>query len=106
MRGGALRSKIVIYERTDVRNSDYGSTEETFAEYLTTRAEVRFMSGNEVLQNETIANVSTATFIIRYRAGIDEKMEVEYNSDRYNIKVIEENTRKTMLKLTCQKIVN
>lgn len=106
MRGGPLRTKIVIYERTDVRNSDYGSTEETYTEFLTTRAEVRFMSGSEVLQNETIANVAAVTFIMRYRSGITETMEVEYDLDRYNIKIIEENTRKTMLKLTCQKIVN
>ena len=106
MRAGALRKKIVIYERTDVINSDYGSTEETYSEFLTTRAEVRFMSGAEVVQNETIANVAVVSFIMRYRAGIEETMEVEYDSDRYNIKVIEENTRKTMLTLTCQKIVN
>lgn len=106
MRGGGLRAKIIIYQRTDVRNTDYGSTEETYSEFLTTRADVKFMSGAEVLQNETIANVSVVTFIIRYRTGILETMEVEYDSDRYNIKVIEENQRKTMIKMTCQKIVN
>ncbi len=106
MRAGPLKYKVVIYERTDTRDSDLGSYKETYSIFLTTRADVRFMSGAEVIQNEALTNTAVVRFIIRYREGIDETMEVEFDGDRYNIKVIEPGYNKVMLTLTCTKIIN
>mgnify|MGYP006307178349 FL=1 len=106
MRAGQLRESISIYEEVTSKDSDFGSTESTFNLVMKTRADVKFISGTELLSNETVSNSSKALFTIRLREGIKETMEIEYRGDRYNIEYIEENRKHRIMKLTTSKILN
>lgn len=102
---GKLRHSITFYGRTDDQESDYGSVGEAFAEGITCRAAVKFVSGAETIQSQTLVNTTAVQFMIRYRSAITEKMKILWDSSYYAIKVIEQDEKKTMLTITTTKIV-
>ena len=105
VRAGKLRRRVGLYEPARSRD-DYGAMTESYALWKTVWAEVRFISGRELILSETVSNTTTAQFLIRYRDDVKEEMRVKYDSDYYNILVIEEIQTKRMLKLTASKIIN
>ena len=106
MRAGRLRERIDIYQEVTTINSDYGAPENTFSLYASTRADVRFLNGTELIQGGAVSNSTNALFTLRFREGIDETMQIEYRGDRYNIRYIEENRKNEVLRLTASKILN
>lgn len=102
---GKLNQVITFYGRTDQKENDYGSMDETYAEGITCRAQVKFISGSEVIRSETLANTQAVQFIIRYRSGINEKMRILYDGSYYAVRVIEHDEKKTMQTITTAKIV-
>ena len=106
MRAGKLSKRITIYKKTEGQSQDFGSIQESYSKMCEVWAEVRYLSGREILLNDALVTSTAATFIIRIRPDISESMEIEYNGSRWNIQYMEEDTRATMLKLTASKIVN
>ena len=106
MRSGKLRERIGIYKETNLTDTNFGSPVTSSSLFCSARAEVRFISGKELLINSTVSNATTAQFIMRFREGIDETMQVEYRGDRYNIQYLEENRKTGLLKITGAKILN
>lgn len=102
---GRLTQSITFYTRSDQQESDYGSIDGTFAEGITCRAAVKFVSGAETILSETLANTTVVQFMIRYRAAISEEMKIAWDGAEYAIKVIEQDEKKTMLTITTTKIV-
>jgi len=106
MRAGRLRERIDLYREVSTTDSDYGSQENTFELYDSTRADVKPLNGAELLMNETVSNTTSVQFIIRWKESITETMQIEYRGDRYNIEYIEENRKNKMIKITASKILN
>ena len=102
---GKLNKSITFYDRTDQKESDYGSMDETFTEGITCRAFVKFLSGSETIQSETLANTTAVQFMIRYRSAVTESQRILYDGNYYAIRVIEQDDKKTMLTITTAKIV-
>lgn len=102
---GRLTKSITFYDRTDAKESDYGSMGETFAEGITCRAAVKFISGSETIQSETLSNTTVVQFMIRYRSAVTESQRILYDGDYYQVRVIEQDEKKTMLTITTAKIV-
>jgi len=105
MRAGDLRDKITFYSKTTGKDQ-YGAATESYTLLYSVRAKIRYLRGDEILLNSTTVNTTALQFIIRYRNGISENMEIEYEGARYNIQVIEIAERSMMMKLTASKIVN
>lgn len=102
---GKLNKSITFYDRTDQKETDYGSMDETFAEGITCRAAVKFISGSETIQSETLSNITVVQFMIRYRSAVNEKQRILYDGDYYAVRVIEQDEKKTMQTITTAKIV-
>ncbi len=105
MRAGSLRHKITFYSRADVKDA-YGAMTETYTEEFSMRAETRYLKGAEIIMNSTLSNTTTIQFITRYRSTVTESMQIGYDGDRFDIRVIEVSGKKQMLKITATKILN
>lgn len=102
---GKLRHSITFYDRSDNKESDYGSVDESFAEGITCRAAVKFMSGSETMQSQTMVNITVVQFTIRYRSGVTETQRILWQGDYYAVKVIEQDEKQTTQIITTTKIV-
>jgi SPP1 family predicted phage head-tail adaptor len=63
-------------------------------------------SGNEYVTNGIGNDSATYTFLIRYRADVDEKAKVKFEGREYNITFIAEPVRKSYLELTTERLKN
>lgn len=106
MRAGKLREAVEIFKEVSTTDEDFGSDVNTFESYLKTRADVRFTSGGESEQNNTVVNTASVVFWIRFKEGLTETMQVEWRSNRYKIEYIEENRKSRLIKLQTSKILN
>lgn len=84
MRAGLLRDEITVEKLTTMKDS-YGSIEESWEAKLSTRAEVKYNSGNRAALNNEIIHTSNITFIVRYYHPIDESDRILYKGKRYRI---------------------
>lgn len=92
MQSGRLRHRVKFYAKVTTRD-DYGSSQDTWpTATIITRCELRWTSGNRILENEEKIYTKNMEIIIRYRTGITETMRVQLDetSDRYWINYIEE----------------
>lgn len=87
MKSGILRESIEIWEYT-VSTSDYGDTTKTWTKSYTTRANVRYNSGNKVNQNDEVFYPRTRTFIVRYYVPVSEPNRVKYDGKFWQIESI------------------
>lgn len=106
MRGGKLRESVEIFKEVSTTDPDFGSDVNVFESWLKTRADVRYISGGESEQNNTVVNTSSVTFWLRFKEGFTETMQVEWRGNRYAIEYIEENRKDRRLKLQTSKILN
>ena len=65
MRAGILTETILLQESVPIKN-EFGATSMEWVDYLQTRANIKFNSGNRVNQNNEIFTSYTLTFTIRY----------------------------------------
>lgn len=65
-------------------------------------AEREHQSGGESFGSDQRSQSQLVAFKIRYRRGIDPKMFVLYDGQRYDIKTVEEIERRETLRLVCE----
>lgn len=106
MRAGKLRETVEIFKEVSTTDPEFGSDVNTFESYLKTRADVRYISGGEAEQNNTVVNTSSVTFWLRFKEGFLETMQVEWRGNRYSIEYIEERRKERLVKLQTSKILN
>ena len=102
MNFGTLDRKIEIYEQTITRGPSGGE--------ITTRtkkadawAAITWQNGDERVQAEKFTSITEMVFKIRYHAGLDTTMELDYEGTTYTIKYIEEIGRRVAQKLHVEK---
>ena len=103
MRAGLL-SEVITIMTPYIEKDEYGSEVEMWDELLTTRANVRWSSGNRSISNDEIVNVYSVDFTIRRYHDIDEVMRVRYEGKLYRILSIEDNRHDGTKKLRCELI--
>ena len=100
---GDLRHVIKVYELTKVKESDFGSEDETYTEVMQLRAAVKYNGGAKSIDNNEVFTSYNVTFITYYR-NITPTMQIEFNGDRYTIENITPINYKDGLQIICKKI--
>lgn len=104
MRSGRLDRKASFYAKVKTANSDYGGTTDTWpTETFSTWGSVQYAGGNLILSSEEKFYSGMIFLTIRYRT-VSETMRVKIEDVWYRITYIEEQGRRSGLKLTLQKI--
>lgn len=73
MNAGRLKEVITIQKPT-ISQNEYGANGTQWTDYITTRSDVQFESGNRDTENGEIVFNYTKIFTIRYYHNIDEKI--------------------------------
>lgn len=90
MRPGQLDRRITIEKNTETR-SPSGGTVDGWADHVANEpAQVRAVGGGERFRGAHIVAEATTSFVIRWRAGLDEKMRIQYDGHAYDIHRIDE----------------
>ena len=90
MRAGLLTDPVTFRKATITKNQ-YGQEETDWIDCISTRANVRFNSGNRVTENNEIIHTYTVTFTVRRYHNIDEFMRILWKGKTYRILSIEDN---------------
>jgi len=87
MRAGILTEPITILKPVIIKN-DFGAEKTDWINFIATRTNVRFNSGNRFTETNEIIHSCNLTFTIRYYHLIDESMKVAYKGKEYRILAI------------------
>lgn len=101
MIAGNLNEVIEIEELQVVKN-EYGEEQtKNYVHKMRTRAEVRYNSGNRILDNNELFFNYDITFTIRYYHNINELDRIIWNGNKYRIMSIERNRQYQLINLRC-----
>lgn len=103
MRAGILTEPITFKKASIVKNQ-YGQEETYWDNYIITRGNVKFNSGNRVTENNEIVNAYTVIFTVRNYHKIDEFMRILWKCKLYRILSIENNREKQSLIINAELI--
>ncbi|MEQ1976815.1 phage head closure protein [Xenorhabdus sp. SGI240] len=101
MRAGALRHQITI-QGTRSRQTDSGGIVKERYTVATVWAEVKFISGRELVASKAVLSESIARFWIRYRPDISTTMEIVFKGKTYAIQAVMPDNKLTLLELLCK----
>ena len=93
MRAGLLTEPVTFRRATTTKNQ-YGEEETIWENYIITRGNVKYNTGNRAIENQEIINTYTVTFTVRSYHNIDESMKILYKKKLYRILSIEEDRLK------------
>ena len=85
-------------QKPTVAVDGYGANDIKWNDYIETRANVTYQSGNRVNDNNEVTFAYQVSFTIRLYHDIDERMRIIYKNKKYRILSIEES--KQIQKLT------
>ena len=106
MRAGQLRHQVIIQTPTET-NDAQGQPVKSWGTFATVHANVLPVRGREFFDAQQINAETTTKFVIRYLAGITQKMRISYDSKFYNIQsIINVGERDRMIELMCSEGVN
>jgi len=101
MQGGKLDRQITI-ESATVAQDAAGEPIKTWATFATVQAQRIDVRGQERFTSEQDLAVRTATFRIRWLAGVDEEMRIVDESSTYEIKGIADNRRQGWMEISAE----
>jgi len=84
MRAGSLRWKVTFLKPVITIN-DYGTEKQSWEEAFTTKADVKFDSGDRIVENQELVFTNIVTFIVRFYHQIDEMMRIQWQGKTYRI---------------------
>jgi len=93
LQAGDLSEKITIYSTNEI------GEDVLFAHAY---AKVEDKNGLEDLEDRGVVSIATVEFTIRYMDNVDVTLEIEHQSQRYDIRNIQRIGRRKFLKLTTQ----
>jgi SPP1 family predicted phage head-tail adaptor len=102
---GKLFHEIAIEQRGDTRNA-YGESVASWSSYKALEyAEVKNLSGNELIQAAQINSKINTKFVVRYDSGIRATMRIVYKSRNYNIISVDNDLeRDEKMTLLCERL--
>jgi SPP1 family predicted phage head-tail adaptor len=89
MNPGALRSRIIIEEKS-IANNGFGGHSETWSALATVWAKVEHLSGRELQMAQQVAPEITYEMTIRYRSDINTNYRIYYAGQYFNIRDIKD----------------
>lgn len=99
MKIGPMRHRVIIQEPIESKGT-MGGTEKTWVKFHSCWADVRELSGKEVLQSDQLQSKVIATCFIRYKAKLDASMRLLHGDKVYQIEsVINKDGKNKMLEL-------
>ena len=106
MRAGQLRHRVIIQTPTETQDAQ-GQPVKSWGTFATVHANVLPLKGREYFNAQQINAETTTKFVIRYLAGITEKMRISYDSKLYNIQgIVNVGERDRIIELMCGEGVN
>ena len=103
MIAGKLTEQIRIYEPVTVR-SEYGSEDIEYTLIKTTKAEVKYLSGNRVKTEFEYYNDYSVSFTIRSYHKVSYDYVIEYSDNKYRILSIEPNKLHNLINIITELI--
>ena len=88
MNAGRLKEVITIQKPT-ISQNEYGANGTQWTDYITTRSDVQFESGNRHTENGDIVFNYTKIVTIKYDHNIDEKDRILWKGKLYRILSVE-----------------
>lgn len=96
---GKLRHRIIIQEPVETKGTMAGTSKE-WNDFHICWADVRELSGRELLRDDQVVSGVVARCFIRYKANIDASMRVVHGDKVYQIEsVINKDGKNAMLEL-------
>lgn len=106
MRGGDLRKRVTIQQRTTDQD-DYGQQLNQWDDVARVWAGIEPLNGRELLAAAAVQAETTHTVTMRYRPGITPQLRINYNGRLFNIlNVLDDNERHRTLTLLCSEGLN
>lgn len=87
MRAGKLRHRITVKYKADLQ-TDSGAEVEQYNELFKAKANVRIMSGSELVKYGASLNIEIATVMMRYNEKLDYEHFIEFNDVLYDVNSI------------------
>lgn len=101
-RAGVLDRKITI-ETPSTSSGEYGaSTSTTWATWKQVYAQVRPVRANERFASSNLRAERSQIFVVRYLAGISEKMRIQYDNKAWNIRGLTELNRRESIEILAE----
>jgi len=101
MQSGRLDRRIVIQSASTTQDAS-GQEIETWATFATVWAERKDVRGGERFTSQQQLATRTATFRLRWLAGIDETMRVVDDGTTWNVLGVADSERQGWLELSCE----
>ncbi|PHM22291.1 phage head closure protein [Xenorhabdus ehlersii] len=98
---GRLRHRINI-QGIRTHRTPSGSVMKERYTVATVWAEVKFISGRELVASKAVLSESLVRFWIRYRSDINAAMEIIFKGNTYAIQAVMPDNKLTLLELLCQ----
>jgi len=102
---GDMRESIKLWP-VSIAPATAGQVDYTrsYASAVTVKAMVKTVSGSEVIDGTAIQRVGTTEFYIRYRAGVDNQVRIEYRGEYYEVLGVDDlDERREFLRLRTTK---
>nr|WP_320038858.1 phage head closure protein [uncultured Bacteroides sp.] len=104
MQAGLLKYLIEI-QKVNTNKDIYGAESESWVTNVNCKADIKFNSGNKVVQNSEVVITNQLTFVIRYYVDINESMRIIYDKKKYRIISIDSDNR-LMKKTIIAELIN
>ncbi|WP_272575653.1 phage head closure protein [Providencia sp. PROV273] len=101
MKAGLLRH-IVTFQRNELVKLPSGAREKQWVDIATTRAEVKSISGRELLASGAEMSEITVRVWMRFRSDINPACRMVFNGLNYDIQSAIPDVKKTRLELLCK----
>ena len=103
---GEMRSQITVQSATQTRDAHGGATE-TFAEFVTTWAEINPLTAREFVSGNQITQDVSHRIRMRYYPGVTPSMRILFGARVFNIhSVINANERNKFMELLVKERLN
>ena len=103
IQAGKLWQEITIETRGDTRNN-IGESAANWSTYATTYAEIRNLTGSELIQAAQVNSFINSAITIRPDTGVRASMRIVYKSRNYNIEFVNDvDERDDTMVLLCRR---
>jgi SPP1 family predicted phage head-tail adaptor len=100
LRSGAM-DRVITIQTVTVAVDDFGDTQETWADLVTTHAQMITSSAKEFIKDFGATSISTTVFRTRWINGVDLTCRVIYEGGTFLVKEVAEIGRRRGLELRC-----
>ncbi|UNH31151.1 phage head closure protein [Moellerella wisconsensis] len=106
MKTGRLRRQITI-QKAEISRDEYGSVIIRWVDIATVAAEVKAISGRELMASGMVMSEATVRIWLRYRADITTSHRIVYHKlntvgDKFGIVAVIPDAKHTLLELLCK----